>query len=134
MRWLSLFILLLLPAPAVAQGWIEPLVARPGVAATRVERLRTSVTVRITDRVARVEVEEWFRNAGGGTAENGRSEPFSAAYFKLLEKLPEVTPYLSAFDTVIVRGRDVSIRVAAGGRSTLAAIDLDTMVRDFRPR
>jgi Ca-activated chloride channel family protein len=61
-------------------------------------------------------------------------EPFSAASFKLLEKLPELTPYLSAFDAVIVRGRDVSIRVAPGGRSTLAATELDALVRDFRPR
>src|SRR5918993_1220727 len=69
MRWLSLFLLVLLPVPAAAQGWIEPLTRRPGTAASRVERLRTSVTVRVTDRVARVEVEEWFRNAGGGIAE-----------------------------------------------------------------
>ena len=61
-------------------------------------------------------------------------EPFSAAYFKLQERLPELTPYLSAFDAVIVRGREVSISVAAGGRSTLTAGELDTLVRDFRPR
>ena len=69
MRWLSLIFLLFLPVPAVAQGWIEPLVHRGGAPPSRVERLRTSVTVRVTDRVARVEVEEWFRNSGGGTAE-----------------------------------------------------------------
>jgi Ca-activated chloride channel family protein len=61
-------------------------------------------------------------------------EPFSAAYFKLRETLPEVAPYLSAFESVIVRGRDVSIRVAAGGSSTFAANELDTLVRDFRAR
>jgi hypothetical protein len=61
-------------------------------------------------------------------------EPFSAASFALLEKLPELTPYLSAFEAVIVRGRTVSIRVAAGGRSTLTAGEFDTLVRDFRAR
>jgi Ca-activated chloride channel family protein len=69
MRWLFLVVLLFLPLPAAAQGWIEPLVHRGGAPVSRVERLRTSVTVRVTDRVARVEVEEWFRNNGGGTAE-----------------------------------------------------------------
>jgi hypothetical protein len=70
MRWLSLLVLLLLPAPATGQGWIEPLLLpRSGAPPSRVERLRTAVTVRITDRVARVDVEEWFRNTGGGTAE-----------------------------------------------------------------
>jgi hypothetical protein len=73
------------------------------------------------------------------TAHNDQSrvvavEPFSEASFKLLENLPELTPYLSAFDAVIVRGRDVSIRVAPGGRSTLGPGELDTLVRDFRPR
>lgn len=61
-------------------------------------------------------------------------EPFSEASFKLLEKLPELTPYLSAFEAVIVRGRDVSIRVAPGGRSTLTTGELGALVRDFRPR
>jgi Ca-activated chloride channel family protein len=48
-------------SPACGQGWIEPLPGRrdPGVV-----KLRTSVTVRVTDRVAQVEVEEWFRNDG----------------------------------------------------------------------
>jgi Ca-activated chloride channel homolog len=61
--------LALLPVHAAAQGWIEP---RPGVrpAEWGIEKLRTSVTVRVTDRVATVEVEEWFRNNGGGLGES----------------------------------------------------------------
>ncbi len=70
MRWILTLIILLLPIPAAAQGWIEPpILPRPLPIGQHVERLRTSVTVRITDRVARVEVEEWFRNSGGGLAE-----------------------------------------------------------------
>jgi Ca-activated chloride channel family protein len=61
-------------------------------------------------------------------------EPFSEATFKLLEKLPELTPYLTAFDAVIVKGRDVSIRVASGGQPTLTTNELDVLVRDFRSR
>ncbi|MGH7483632.1 MAG: VIT domain-containing protein, partial [Longimicrobiales bacterium] len=52
------------PAGAAAQGWIEP---RPGFGA--VEKLRTEVVVRVEGRVARIEVQEWFRNDGGGLAE-----------------------------------------------------------------
>jgi Ca-activated chloride channel homolog len=59
-------------------------------------------------------------------------EPFSAAYFEVLAKLPELTPYWSAFDKVVVAGRQMSIRLAAGGRSTLAVQELRTLVRDFR--
>jgi Ca-activated chloride channel family protein len=52
---------LAVPAGLSAQGWIEPLPGRldPGVV-----KARTSVSVRVTDRVAQVEVEEWFRNDG----------------------------------------------------------------------
>ncbi|MGH7575406.1 MAG: VIT domain-containing protein, partial [Longimicrobiales bacterium] len=51
-----------LGAPLAAQGWIEPL---PGWLDPGVIKLRTNVTVRVTDRVALVEVEEWFENRGG---------------------------------------------------------------------
>lgn len=57
----------LTPLPAAAQGWIEPLPDRPingGIV-----RVRTDVSVRVSGRVALVEVEEWFQNRGGGLGE-----------------------------------------------------------------
>ena len=51
---------------ASAQGWIEPIRPVPGGG---VERVRGAVSVRVEGRVARVTVEEWFRNAGGVMAE-----------------------------------------------------------------
>ena len=45
-------------APAAAQGWIDG-----------VQKVRTAVNVQVTGRVARVEVEEWFRNNGGALGE-----------------------------------------------------------------
>ena len=63
---LALLAVALLAAPLGAQGWIEP---RPGVARFGVVKVRAAVTVRITGRVARVEVEEWFENRGGGLGE-----------------------------------------------------------------
>ena len=58
---------LVVPAStAHAQGWIEPLPDRP---APGVVRIRSDVDVRITGRVARVTVEEWFENRGGRVAE-----------------------------------------------------------------
>src|SRR2546426_95403 len=43
--------------PAAAQGWIEH--PRGAIA-----KVRSAVQVEVTGRVARVTVEEWFRNAG----------------------------------------------------------------------
>src|SRR5687767_13097427 len=76
MRWFFAVCICLVPGAAMAQGWIEPL-PRPLPQAARVERVRTSVTVRITDRVARVEVEEWFRNSGTGLAEGDYIYPLA---------------------------------------------------------
>jgi len=60
----------LLPASLAAQGWIEP---TPGSGA--VVRLRTSVAVDVTGRVADVRVEEWFENRGGRVAEGAYLYP-----------------------------------------------------------
>jgi len=46
------------PAPSAAQGWIEH--PRGAIA-----KVRSAVQVNVTGRVARVTVEEWFRNSGG---------------------------------------------------------------------
>ena len=53
-----------------AQGWIEierPI--RPGIVSGSVVRISSNVRARIVGRVASVEVEEQFRNTGGGIAE-----------------------------------------------------------------
>ena len=48
-------------------GWIEPPPNR--VSQFGVVKVRTVVSVRVTGRVALVEVEEWFRNDGRGFGE-----------------------------------------------------------------
>jgi Ca-activated chloride channel family protein len=54
--------LVIASSPAVgAQGWIDPI--RPGPTG-RIERVRSAVQVSVSGRVARVTVEEWFRNVG----------------------------------------------------------------------
>ena len=59
-----------LAAPLQAQGWItieRPI--RPGIVPGSVVRVATNVRTRIVGRIAQVEVEEQFRNTGGGIAE-----------------------------------------------------------------
>jgi Ca-activated chloride channel family protein len=55
MRRLATAAILVIAAasPAAAQGWIDG-----------VQKVRTSVNVHVSGRIARVEVEEWFRNNG----------------------------------------------------------------------
>jgi len=53
--------LLSIAPAALAQGWIEPV--RPLPRGT-IEKVRSAVQVAVTGRIARVSVEEWFRNTG----------------------------------------------------------------------
>jgi Ca-activated chloride channel family protein len=57
-------------APLFGQGWVD-IERRPGVVLPATSIVRTSSQVRVTmeGRVAKVEVEEQFRNAGGSVAE-----------------------------------------------------------------
>ena len=57
----ALVLLGVVPDATQGQGWIEPLRPMPSA----VTKVRTSVHVTIRERVAHVEVEEYFRNDGG---------------------------------------------------------------------
>lgn len=58
---MSLTLAAALAVPLGAQGWIEPIRPLPRGA---VEKVRSAVQVAVAGRVARVTVEEWFRNTG----------------------------------------------------------------------
>lgn len=73
---LSALALVTLATPAWAQGWIE--IERPRIPVTvtpNIVRVSSDVRTTIDGRVARVEVEERFRNAGGGLAEGSYLYP-----------------------------------------------------------
>ena len=50
---------LILTVPVDGQGWIDPIRPTPDFG---VVKLRSAVSVQVTGRIARVEVEEWFQN------------------------------------------------------------------------
>ena len=57
---------------------------------------------------------------------------FSPAYFALVRMLPELTPYLSAGEDVLVAGRRGSIRIAHQGIESWRPGELAALVRNFR--
>src|SRR5467141_1084218 len=57
-------LLCIISSALAAQGWIDPVRPIPQVPNGPIERLRSAVQVSISGRVARVTVEEWFRNNG----------------------------------------------------------------------
>jgi Ca-activated chloride channel family protein len=58
--------------------------------------------------------------------------PFSPAYFALLRAIPELARPVGLTPAVLVAGRRVSVKIAAGGKETWRAGELDALVRDFR--
>jgi Ca-activated chloride channel family protein len=60
--------------------------------------------------------------------------PFSDAYFKVLEQLPELRAYVTEFDRVLVTGEDLSIKFAEGGSERLSPLRIGQLVKGFRGR
>ena len=58
--------------------------------------------------------------------------PFSDAYFALLRSLPELVPAVSLTPGVLVAGRLVNVKIAAGGIESWRAGELERIVADFR--
>jgi Ca-activated chloride channel homolog len=57
---------------------------------------------------------------------------YSRAYFDLVRQLPELTPYLSVGDEVLIAGRRGSVRVGGSGIDTWKPGQLAEVVRNFR--
>jgi Ca-activated chloride channel homolog len=75
-HWTAVALAAVLAAPAGAQGWIEIERPRPTLPiGGPVVRVRSDVRATIEGRVARVEVEEYFQNAGGSVAEGSYLYP-----------------------------------------------------------
>ena len=81
-----------------------------------------------------------FRRAGATWTDLGHENrirvtavaPYSGAYFELVRMLPEIAPYLSVGEEVLIAGRRQSIRIGPGGLTEWGPGDLSTLVRDFR--
>jgi Ca-activated chloride channel family protein len=58
--------------------------------------------------------------------------PFSPAYFALLRAIPELARPAGLTPAVLVAGGRVSVKIAAGGKETWRAGELEALVRDFR--
>lgn len=74
----------------------------------------------------------WTDIAHGDSLQVVTVEPFSDAYFALLRALPELRGPATLGSSVLVAGRRVSLKIAAGGKTTWTDGELATLVRDFR--
>ena len=120
--------LLVAPAMAGAQGWIEPMPTPPGRVqpmAWNVTRVATTIRAMVEGRVARIEVEEQFRNNGGGMAEGTYHYPLAGeAVFQSLSlwmgeqemrgELMDVAHARGIYEEIVRRRRDPALVTLAG--------------------
>jgi Ca-activated chloride channel family protein len=74
----------------------------------------------------------WTDAGHAGTVQVVDVAPFSPAWFALTRALPEIVPWLSAGESVLVAGKRASIRVAPKGLTSWQAGQLEQLTRDFR--
>lgn len=60
-----------------------------------------------------------------------RVQPYSEAYFALMQRIPELQEVFALGDRVEVRGRAVTIQLAADGRTSLASTEMAALTRDW---
>jgi len=109
-------------ARASAQGWIEPI--RPFPRGS-IERIRSAVQVAVAGRIARVTVEEWFRNTGPGLGEGTYLYPLPGeAVFsdfslwqgdrELKGETMDATQARGIYETIVRQKRDPALIELAG--------------------
>ncbi len=123
---LTAFTALTAPTALSAQGWIE--IERPRerrVPSGPVTRTASSVQIRLTDRVARVEVEERFRNDGSLVAEGSYLYPLAGeAVFQnfslwmgeeeLRGEMLDAAKARGIYDEIVRRRKDPALLTLAG--------------------
>jgi hypothetical protein len=111
-----------LPAALAGQGWIDPIRPLP---TGRIEKLRSAVQVAVSGRVARVTVEEWFRNTGPILGEGSYLYPLpgEAAFseFSLWQgdnelkgEMMDATQARSIYENIVRLKRDPALIELAG--------------------
>ena len=118
---------LAVPLAVRAQGWIEPDPRAPMVRPVpwNVVRVATSIRATVEGRVARIEVEEQFRNNGGGIAEGTYHYPLAGeAVFQSLSlwmgetemrgELMDAAKAKGIYEEIVRRRRDPALVTLAG--------------------
>jgi len=83
---------------------------------------------RIGSRLFKLSGDTWTDAARSNTARTVTIKPFSEAYFKLIDAIPELREVFSLGDKVIVAGRALTIKLAETGFATIS----DDQLRDIQ--
>jgi hypothetical protein len=87
---------------------------------------------RVGSRVFKREGQAWKDVALKPGVRTMEIEPWSEAYFRVLEALPELKANGAALPGVTIAGARVAVKFADGGARTIPAAELSRLVAEFR--
>jgi Ca-activated chloride channel family protein len=110
----------------------EALAAADAELSTQLEEAGGGRARALAGRIFRLDAGVWKDVAHPEDRDPVRVKAFSAAYFRLLEALPELRPVLGELGSALVSGVRVSILVGDGGAETLGEAKMREIVLGFR--
>jgi len=93
-------------------------------AADEVDQLKKESTRRIGARVFALRGETWTDLRRAESTRTVKVKSFSAAYFKIIDAIPELREVFALGDNVVVTGRDVAIEIGPAGAETISDSEL----------
>jgi Ca-activated chloride channel family protein len=111
---------------------LESLVAAEAKLSSEIEESGAGRTRAAAGRIFRLDDGVWKDAAHPAAREAVRVKLYSAAYFRLLEALPELRAVASELDRVLVAGGRVSILLGDEGAETLGEAKMKEIVAGFR--
>jgi len=99
-----------------------------------VRRARSGInpTQRVGGRLFIMRDSVWTDLGHGDSLRVVSIAPYSDAYFAVLKALPDLREVAALEPGVLVAGRRVSLKIGAGGKTTLTQNELERLVREFR--
>jgi Ca-activated chloride channel family protein len=99
-----------------------------------VRRARSGInpTQRVGGRLFIMRDSVWTDLAHGDSLRVVSIAPYSDAYFAVLRALPDLRDVAALEPGVLVAGRRLSLKIGAGGKTTLNPGELEKLVREFR--
>jgi hypothetical protein len=73
----------------------------------------------------------WTDTGAASKANQIRIKPFSPAYFKLIEEIPELREIVAIGDQITVAGKSIVIAITSSGVETLSDSDLRRIVSQW---
>jgi hypothetical protein len=100
--------------------------------ADELDKVSASAGVRrVGERLFTLSAGVWTDSRHSASLRTVAVQPYSAAYFELMQRIEQLAPVFALGDRLIVAGRNVAIELNATGAARLSASEIAALVRDW---